>query len=94
MLTASDLLHHLEHVVVGFWIGCGPADSCSHSERSVILPKQDIFLHHVVAQSASAWHLVSFPKLPGQHQVENGAALVRSVRHNHVLFAWVHERVS
>ncbi len=44
--------------------------ACSHSEGSVILPKQDIFLHHVVAQSPSAWRLASFLKPPRQHQVE------------------------
>lgn len=80
------MLHHLEHVVVGFWIGRGLVGSCSHGESSVILPKQDIFEHRVVAQSASAWRLASFPELSGQHQVENGTAHVRRVRHNQVLF--------
>lgn len=69
-------------------------DSCSHGERSVILPKQDIFLHHVVAQSASALTAALLPPdSQEQDQVENGAAHVRSVRHNHILFVWKRERV-
>lgn len=68
-LTVSDMLHHLEHVVVRFGIGCGPVDSCSHGERSIMLPKQDIFLHHVVAQCSSACGVCPpFPKLRRQDQ--------------------------
>lgn len=69
----------------GFGLDVAPVDSCSHSERSVVLLTQDIFLPHVVVRSASAWRLASFPELQGWGQVENDAAHVIIVRHKFFL---------
>lgn len=80
-------------------LGRGPMESCSHGEKSIILPKQDVFLHHVVTPTCSAQHVLplsfSLPELLGQYGGgENGPAHETSVRHSRVLFLRVRESVS
>lgn len=79
-------------------LGRGPMESCSHGEKSIILPKQDVFLHHVVTPTRSARHVLplsfSLSELLGQYGGgENGPTHERSVRHSRVLFLRVRESV-
>lgn len=73
--------------------------SRTESEAGVILPEQDVFLHHVVAPCASACRLTPPPSslFPvtrwmapgGKKKKKKVAAHVRSVRHYRVLFVCV-----
>lgn len=79
-------------------LGRGPMESCSHGEKSIILPKQDVFLHHVVIPTCSARHVLPLFLSPRTSRAvwrgENGPTHETSVRHSRVLFLRVRESVS
>lgn len=86
----------LSMLLWGFGLDAAPVDSCSHGERSIILLKRDIFLHHVVAQSVSACMASALlPQSPSHHHPD--WTRWRMVLHMEVcvttMFAWECERV-